>query len=210
MGDVRKQVLTAAWKVYKDYGYAATTLDRIARESSVPLGLIGEYFSDRDELFYAIVEDATSMMETSASELIAAAIPDIAANIQGYMAIILNYRDDYRAYRAIVREIEIVAEPKYMARIREKDGVFSEALAIMLRGLAEKSLIKECDYEAASVAVVEAYAALVSYRDAKGDFLPDWRVRDMLQSLLYGGVMHSTMSPALGSRLKELAAIPRA
>jgi AcrR family transcriptional regulator len=203
MDTARRQVLDAAWEVFKKRGYATTTLDDIARASAIPRRLIDAHFADKDELFYAIAEDASGMMESSASELITAAISDITANIQGYMSIILSYRDDFRAYRALVQEIRVTASPAFRERINANDSIFSRELAHMLKGLAQRALIKECDYEAASVAIIDAYAALISYRDASGEFLPSWRVRDMLQSLLYGGIMHPTLIPALGLKLKK-------
>jgi len=203
MDTARQQLLDAGWKVFKERGYANTTLDDIARGNALPRRLIDEFFSDKDEFFYAIAEDATGMMQASASELITAAIQDITANIQGYMAIIINYRDDFRAYRVLIQEIRATACPAFRERIDANDRIFSRELANMLRGLAQKTLIKECDYEAASVAIIEAYAALISYRDADGEFLPSWRVRDTLQSLLYGGVMHPALFPALGAKLRR-------
>jgi TetR/AcrR family transcriptional regulator, cholesterol catabolism regulator len=199
----RRQLLDAAWKVFKARGYAATSLDEIARESSLPRRFIDERFAGKEELFYVIAEDASDMMKASASELISAAIPDIVANIQGYMAIIMGYRDDFRAYRALIQEVRATASPDFREKIDANDGIFSRELANMLKGLAQKSLIKECDYEATSVAIIEAYAALVAYRDAEGELLPSWRIRDTLQSFLYGGVMHPTLLQALSLKTQK-------
>lgn len=55
----RKQIVKAAIKVFLEQGYAATTLQRVAEEARVIRATIYSHFSDKNELFKAIIEELT-------------------------------------------------------------------------------------------------------------------------------------------------------
>jgi AcrR family transcriptional regulator len=53
----RGRLLAAAYRVFADEGYAAASLDRIAREAGYTKGTIYLYFTDKAELFLAVMEE---------------------------------------------------------------------------------------------------------------------------------------------------------
>ncbi len=55
----RKQIVEAAIRVFLEHGYAATTLQKVAEEAKVIRATIYSHFSDKNELFKAIIEELT-------------------------------------------------------------------------------------------------------------------------------------------------------
>jgi len=53
----RKGILEAAYKLFTEQGYAATSMRQIAEESGLALGGIYNHFSSKEQVFAAIVED---------------------------------------------------------------------------------------------------------------------------------------------------------
>lgn len=55
----RKQIVKAAIGVFLKHGYAATSLQKVAEEAHVIRATIYSHFSDKNELFKAIIEELT-------------------------------------------------------------------------------------------------------------------------------------------------------
>lgn len=58
-GNTRKQLIDSAYKVLAEKGYEATSVKEIAREAGVSPGLVHYYFASKEELFVAVVKEAT-------------------------------------------------------------------------------------------------------------------------------------------------------
>lgn len=61
--DRRHNILLAAEKLFATYGYHAVSIRHIADEAQVPLALVGYYFGAKQQLYRAIFEHWTSMIE---------------------------------------------------------------------------------------------------------------------------------------------------
>ncbi len=57
-GDRRGEIIAAGMKLFVAKGYAATKLDDVAREAGVSKGLPYLYFSSKEELFKAVIQEA--------------------------------------------------------------------------------------------------------------------------------------------------------
>jgi hypothetical protein len=55
----REQIVRAALKVFLEKGYAATSMNRVADEADVIKATIYSHFKDKEQLFVAIIEEAT-------------------------------------------------------------------------------------------------------------------------------------------------------
>jgi len=61
--DRRQNILLAAEKLFATYGYHAVSIRHIADEAQVPLALVGYYFGAKHELYRAIFEHWTPMIQ---------------------------------------------------------------------------------------------------------------------------------------------------
>jgi len=55
----REQIVKAALRVFLNNGYAATSMNRVAEEADVIKATIYSHFKDKEQLFVAIIEEAT-------------------------------------------------------------------------------------------------------------------------------------------------------
>ena len=53
----RQALIRAARELFGEQGYAATSVDEIARQAGVTKGALYHHFRDKDDLFRAVVED---------------------------------------------------------------------------------------------------------------------------------------------------------
>lgn len=73
----QKKVLDAAAKIFRDYGYAGTTMRAIADEADLKAGSIYYHYKSKDELITAVLDlSIRSLTDTVASEL--EALPETA------------------------------------------------------------------------------------------------------------------------------------
>jgi AcrR family transcriptional regulator len=70
--DRRQNILLAAEKLFATYGYHAVSIRHIADEAQVPLALVGYYFGAKHELYRAIFEHWTPMIQERLAGLQAA------------------------------------------------------------------------------------------------------------------------------------------
>ncbi|HSH90364.1 MAG TPA: TetR family transcriptional regulator [Ramlibacter sp.] len=61
--DRRQNILLAAEKLFARNGYHAVSIRHIADEAGVPLALVGYYFGQKHELYHAIFEHWSTMIE---------------------------------------------------------------------------------------------------------------------------------------------------
>ena len=66
VGERRAQVLRAAVKLFSKNGYYLTTIQQIAREAGVSIGLIYQYFGDKDDILFLSLK---SVLESYESEI---------------------------------------------------------------------------------------------------------------------------------------------
>ena len=59
----RAQVIRAAVKLFSEKGYYTTTIQQIAREAGVSVGLIYQYFGDKDDILYLSLKLVTETYE---------------------------------------------------------------------------------------------------------------------------------------------------
>lgn len=67
--DRRQNILLAAEKLFAKYGYHAVSIRNIADEAQVPLALVGYYFGAKQQLYHAIFEHWSTMIEERLASL---------------------------------------------------------------------------------------------------------------------------------------------
>ena len=100
----RGQVLRAAVKLFSKNGYYTTTMQQIAREAGVSIGLIYQYFGDKDDVLFLSLKLVLESYETEIPrrlEGVAQPVERLATAIWAYCAIVDSLRDaTVLAYRS--------------------------------------------------------------------------------------------------------------
>jgi len=94
--DRRHNILLAAEKLFARNGYHAVSIRHIADEAGVPLALVGYYFGQKHELYRAIFEHWSSMIEERLESLrLALETPQddrLAALVEAFIAPVIRLR----------------------------------------------------------------------------------------------------------------------
>jgi len=69
VGERRQQIVNAAVKLFSEQGYYSTTIQNIAREAGISVGLIYQYFRDKDDVLFLTLK---LVLETYEREIPAA------------------------------------------------------------------------------------------------------------------------------------------
>ena len=88
--DRRRNILDASQRLFANFGYHAVTIRQIAEAAQVPLALVGYYFGQKQELYYAIfgrLSDTIEARRESLRAAIANQVGDPLANIVEVMIV---------------------------------------------------------------------------------------------------------------------------
>ena len=62
--DKREIILSIAQKKFARYGLQKTTIDEIAKDARISKGLIYHYFTNKEDIFYAVIKKETEIFES--------------------------------------------------------------------------------------------------------------------------------------------------
>ena len=96
VGERREQIVKAATKLFSEQGYYGTTIQDIAREAGISVGLIYQYFRDKDDVLFLTLK---VVLETYEKEIPAALdkaehpLERLCAAIRAYCRVVDRLRD---------------------------------------------------------------------------------------------------------------------
>ena len=160
-----RQLLAAAARVMERDGTESVSMQALADEAGVSVGLIYRYFGGKDEILLAVIVDVLDAFAVRVPEAIATADPDpvarFAAAFGAYCAVIAEHR---HAALLSYRESKNLAE-QGRRRIQQLEVATSEPLRDLLREGIEAGLFHQVDVD------LVAYDALLM---AHGWALKHW------------------------------------
>jgi AcrR family transcriptional regulator len=84
----RQALIAAARQLFGEQGYAATSVDEIARQAGVTKGALYHHFRDKDDLFRAVVED----VKREVTDVVGAAFLTATAENETMQSLVLGCR----------------------------------------------------------------------------------------------------------------------
>lgn len=63
VGERREQIVRAAVKLFSEQGYYSTTIQQIAREAGISVGLVYQYFRDKDDVLFLSLKNVLETYE---------------------------------------------------------------------------------------------------------------------------------------------------
>lgn len=131
----QKRVLDAAAKIFRDYGYAGTTMRAIADEADLKAGSLYYHYSSKDELIAAVLETGMHAV-TDRVEGALAALPDTAsgrerieAAIRAHLSTIIDVGDYTLATRRVLGQVPEAIRVKNM-RMRNTYGAMWQRILV--------------------------------------------------------------------------------
>lgn len=139
MDQTRTQILHAAARLFRNQGYAATTLRQIADTAGIKAGSIYYHFSSKDEILGFVLDIGIEVVMKAVREKIEALPSDatyrekIAAGIEGHLYGLLHHGDFTSANIRVNGQIPVEAKNKHRVIRRAYadywDNLFAGALA---------------------------------------------------------------------------------
>ena len=138
----QKRVLDAAAKIFRDYGYAGTTMRAIANEADLKAGSIYYHFKSKDDLIAAVLETGMHAV-TERVEGALAALPDTAtgrerieAAIRAHLSTIIDVGNYTLATRRVFGQVPEAIRAKNM-RMRDAYGSMWQKILVDARSRGE-------------------------------------------------------------------------
>jgi TetR/AcrR family transcriptional regulator, cholesterol catabolism regulator len=145
-----EQLLTAAARLMERDGSQAVSMQAVAEEAGVSVGLIYRYFGGKDELLLAVIVDVLDAFSTRVPAAIEAAgdnpVERLAAAFRAYCEVIDEHR---HAAVLTYRESKSLSEAG-RERIKELEVATSEPLRAVLREGIEADELVDLDVELVS------------------------------------------------------------
>lgn len=183
----RRQLLDAAVRVMERTGYHRMSMQALADEAHVSVGLIYKYFGGKQDVLLATVVDILEAFRDRLEPAMAAAGDDpvdrFDAGFRRYLRIVDENRDavvlTYRESRTLTAEGR--------ARIKDLEVTTSAPLRAALAEAAAAGLIVDCDPDLVTFdAMMVAHAWALKHWHFGGRFTVDQYARAQLRLLLGG------------------------
>lgn len=117
----RELILTAAARVFSDYGYRAGTTNRIAAAADISIGSLYQYFPNKDAILAALIDAHIDAGTIRLAALLAEGLPaSLEAQLRLFTrATIDNHRDDPHLHRVLFEEAP--RSPALLARLHRAE-----------------------------------------------------------------------------------------
>ena len=155
----RRALLDAGLRVFGRQGFAATTLEDIAREAAVTRGAIYWHFGGKAELYQALMEERFGPANALLGEILSADQPPL-AKLRLLLVRTLEYLEEDAGYRAVLELTLFKSEatPDLAAGIAAKAqatrALRASLAALIQAGVAAGALRPSVEPDAAALAVI--------------------------------------------------------
>lgn len=188
----RNQIVQAAAAVFSKTGFVQSTISEIAEKAGIGKGTVYEYFSSKDELFFAVFEDTWRSATQRAVVSIAALGQSAAQRLQAMNEAILgDWRQMIESFPLVMEFWSATASPRTKDRFK---NAFKQAYtdfrqmvgALIQDGIAHGEFKAEIDAPALAAALVGAWDALFLQAWFDSDFDPLHAARLFLSVFIDG------------------------
>lgn len=144
----RREILTAARKVFGARGYEGATLDEVAREAEFAKGTLYSYFDSKAELFAELVEHEFDEVLAQAKEALEEE-EDVAAAARAVIGVFLEFFEERADFFRAAMSYREVGQPeereKFRGAVMRRIGELGDLLAAKLAAGVRGGVIKEYD-----------------------------------------------------------------
>src|SRR5215211_917904 len=187
--DRRRQILTAAVKVFAEKGFHEARVGDIAEEAGIAYGLVYHYFDSKEALLETIFRTTWGEMLARVEEVEAAGVPAPEAVRQVTALLLRTWRRDPDLVRVLVREV--TRNQHVQQEIEEITAAMETLERIVRRGQESGEFRQDVDPRLAAVVFYGALEEVLSswvlgqLRDRDADIA---RAEQNVVALLTGGL----------------------
>lgn len=161
----RTALLRAAEKLFAEHGFHATSIRDIARESGLNLSLISYYFGSKEQLFAALMEERTQVLELQRKEQLAASDDPwqrLRIVVDNIIARLFSNRD---MHRVITREMMLPGRHEPCNILREKLLKHQREFIAMLQDGIDRKAFRKVDTALVAMTTYGIVSKYIQFRE---------------------------------------------
>lgn len=140
----KQKIFDSALRLFESQGYFATTVEQITETAGVSKGLVYNYFSSKEELLVALVEDATGRMAAVAEPL----SRDVPVQ-QSLAAFVDEFFGFLRRERQFLKlQLSLLLAPELHDKLAEVQRRRAELLLSTVRGWFQRAGVSQPKHKA--------------------------------------------------------------
>ncbi|WP_026672634.1 TetR/AcrR family transcriptional regulator [Alkalihalobacterium bogoriense] len=183
----KKWIVEAATKSFSLFGYKATTMDQVAKIAKVGKGTIYTYFSTKEELLKAIIEDIGRQMRDVATQSIdptASFINNFSAALGGVVA----FREKHELTIKLFQEVKEIGTPAVVDALQSLEVEICDFIETSIIKAIEKGELKECNPKITAFLMFKMYINLVNDWKERHEPLPKEEVARLIEMYFMDGL----------------------
>ncbi len=142
----RREILEAAKKVFAKKGFAAATVDEIAREAEFSKGAIYFYFNSKEDLFLSLIQQITSELEEKIKKIVGKS-GDTENKIESLIETHLSFFErDKEFFQIMASEhprLEAESENRLKEELRERYLRYLDVFEEVMKDGISKGMLKD-------------------------------------------------------------------
>lgn len=188
--DRRQEILEAASKSFSLFGYKATTMDQVAKIANVGKGTIYTFFSNKEELFNAIVMKMIEELRVEA---------DNAVNINDSfeekahkrLMHILKFRETHLLYAKLIDEEQELRTPAVAEVLQEIEEAILSYITEKIEKAIKNGEVRQCDARLIAYLLFKSYLALVvDWGKNHDEQLDEERIVTLISETIFKSLYH--------------------
>ncbi|MDW0113986.1 TetR/AcrR family transcriptional regulator [Sporosarcina saromensis] len=181
----RQEIMEAAAKSFSLFGYKATTMDQVAKIANVGKGTIYTFFSNKEELFNAIVLKMIAEMQASTDAVTVEGAP-FAQNAHARLMQILTFRKTHQLYAKLIEEEKELRTPAVIEVLANIESEIVSTIQAKIERAIHKGELKPCDSELVAYLLFKSYMALVvDWGKTHDEELTEERIAGLLSGTIF-------------------------
>ncbi|MCO7126728.1 TetR/AcrR family transcriptional regulator [Sporolactobacillus shoreicorticis] len=185
--DRKEKVIRAAEKTFASFGYKATTMDLVARLADVGKGTIYTFFTNKEELFYEIMNQFIQRIKKIATN----AIHDedsFFVNLHRALYSMLELRKEHQLTIKLTQEFREVGTAQAEKALADIEDAILGFMEEFISKAAAKGELKACDPKVTAFVILRLYISLVFDWEMHHSPLSSQEIADLFELYLVHGL----------------------
>jgi AcrR family transcriptional regulator len=183
--DRRHEILEAATKSFSLFGYKATTMDQVAKLANVGKGTIYTFFSNKEELFHAIVFAMINEMKAEKDAIISNQ-RSFQENAHLVLMKMLEFRERHALLSKLIAEEKEMQTPIVQAVLVKVEQEIVHYIAEHIERAISNKEIRDVDVELVAYLIFKAYMAFaVDWQITHEQALPEEKIVGVFRDTIF-------------------------
>ncbi|MDY0322709.1 MAG: TetR/AcrR family transcriptional regulator [Candidatus Carbobacillus sp.] len=189
--DRKMAVLEAAKRSFSEFGYKATTMERVAQSAGVAKGTIYTFFPTKEALFETIVDDVIRHMLEVIDPVLKSPRP-LAEVLHEALYSLLTFRKEHVLLAKLTEELKTLGTPETKVALSRVEQAIVCAIQNRLDEGIRAGEIKPLQSELLAFSLLKLYRALIVDWEKHHPPLSDEEIATFFYDFVIKGIQQST------------------